>query len=67
MNWTTSDYVIAGIVLGGATLLYVLICHFARTRKSKALAAVVVLILLVLIWAQLVVGLIDLVPVFTGS
>ena len=56
VNWSSSDFVIMGILLflSGLTINFAL--SKLKTRKSKILACAIILLILFLIWAELAVG-----------
>lgn len=58
VNWTGSDFVIAGILLGGTALLIELGCRCCADLSGRAGWALLVLTSLVLIWINLAVGII---------
>lgn len=55
--WTASDFIAAACLLGGAGLLYVLAARLARTGGQRAALGLAVAALLLLVWAELAVGL----------
>ena len=58
VNWTSFDFVAAGILLGGTGLLIELGCRFSRSGAARAGWVVTVLTSLLLIWINLAVGII---------
>ncbi|MBT8259683.1 MAG: hypothetical protein HKO92_12340 [Flavobacteriaceae bacterium] len=60
VNWTISDFIIAGIILLGFGIVIELIIRKAKQSKYKAVFIAIVLVLLFLIWMELAVGLFDL-------
>lgn len=58
VNWTSSDFVVAGILLGGTALLIELGCRFSANLAGRAGWALLVLTCLLLIWINLAVGII---------
>ena len=56
VNWTLSDFVIAGVLLLGTGLMYELVMRKVKTRKFRIALFMALLILLFLIWAELAVG-----------
>lgn len=57
VNWTLSDFVVAGILLFGTGLLCELVLRKVKTTKYRIAVVAVILIVLALIWAELAVGL----------
>ncbi|UOQ66932.1 hypothetical protein [Hymenobacter volaticus] len=55
-NWSVSDFVIAGILLLGTGLLYLLVASRARSGAYKLAAGVAVAASLLLVWGNLAVG-----------
>lgn len=58
MNWTLLDFVTAAALVGGAVISYLLLSRLVRSTTHKALIGVTVFGLLLLVWAELAVGLI---------
>jgi uncharacterized membrane protein YjjP (DUF1212 family) len=56
-NWSSSDFLIAGILLFGTALIIDLIIRIIKNRAYKILLCVVVLFVLILTWVELAVGL----------
>lgn len=56
-NWSSSDFLIAGILLFGTALIIDLIRRIVKNRTYKILLCVVVLFVLILTWVELAVGL----------
>ncbi|MGI4822167.1 MAG: hypothetical protein ACRYFV_13235 [Janthinobacterium lividum] len=56
--WTLADFVVAGGLLVGAGLTYVLIARLATTATYRVAVGVAVLAGLLLVWANLAVGLV---------
>jgi len=56
--WRVFDFVVASLLLFGAGLIYVLLTANVASLRHKLLIGAIVLILLVLIWAELAVDLI---------
>ncbi|SIQ37454.1 hypothetical protein SAMN05880574_11164 [Chryseobacterium sp. RU37D] len=55
-NWSSFDFIIAGILLFGSALLINLMIRSERTFSSKLIVCSVILLLLLLVWAELAVG-----------
>ncbi|MDX1762039.1 MAG: hypothetical protein R3218_07795 [Christiangramia sp.] len=56
VNWTSSDFVIMGILLFIIGLAINFVISKLKTRKSKIIACVIILGIFLLIWAELAVG-----------
>ena len=56
VKWTYIDFLVAGILLVGTGLVLELILRKVKEAKYKLLASFVLLIMIVLIWAELSVG-----------
>jgi hypothetical protein len=57
VNWTLSDFFIAGILLFGTGLLCEFILRKVKTIKYRILICGIILFALALVWAELAVGL----------
>jgi hypothetical protein len=55
-NWSGYDFLIAGILLFGTASLIYLIMRSAKTFKTKLIISLIILAALVLVWAELAVG-----------
>jgi hypothetical protein len=56
VNWTLSDFVVAGILLLGTGLLCELVLRKVKKTSHRIGLCVALLLLMVLIWAELAVG-----------
>ena len=56
VNWTLSDFLVAGLLLLGTGLLVNFILNKAKTTKNKVILVAAILVLLVLTWIELAVG-----------
>jgi bacteriorhodopsin len=56
VNWTLSDFVIAGILLLGTGLLCELTVQKVRKKDYRFGIIAMILVLLILVWAELAVG-----------
>ena len=65
VNWTLSDFVIAGVLLAGTGLAYVLFTMKMSNPRSRLVIGAVLAVALLLVWAELAVGLIG--TPFAGS
>lgn len=65
VNWTTSDFVIAAILLAATGLLFELARAKLRTRKSRLIAGAVIALCFAFVWGELAVGLVG--SPFAGS
>lgn len=54
VNWTLSDFAVAGILLLGTGLLLEIVLR--KVKKSKYLIVICIVLGLLLIWAELAVG-----------
>jgi hypothetical protein len=57
VDWGGGDFAVAGALLFGAGMIYVVAARWAQRRAQRAAAAAAVLCALALIWAELAVGL----------
>jgi uncharacterized membrane protein YgdD (TMEM256/DUF423 family) len=59
INWTLSDFIVAGILLFSTSLM----CEFSIRKltkpKHRIVACIIILIILLLIWAELAVGIFE--------
>lgn len=56
VNWTLSDFVVAGVLLLGTGLIFDLILRKIKSLKYRIVISLILLIVLLLIWAELAVG-----------
>lgn len=56
VNWTTRDFLVAAALLLGTGSLYLVAAGWMKTRKARVMLGSVLLIALLLTWAQLAVG-----------
>lgn len=56
VDWSLSDFVIAGILLLGTGLLIELVLRLVRTPLQRLVLCGVILLALFLVWAELAVG-----------
>ncbi len=56
VNWTSSDFVIMGILLTGTGLLCEIIMRRVKTIKSRIILCGVILFAFFLVWVELAVG-----------
>ena len=54
VNWDISDFIIAGLLLYGTEIIIDFI--LAKSKKYKTVLIVAILVLLLLIWAEMAVG-----------
>jgi len=59
VNWGSEDFVFAVVMLGGTGLALEQTARSRLSRKGKLLAAAAILFTLMVIWAELAVGLFD--------
>lgn len=65
VNWTTFDFVVAGVLLAGTGLAYVLSTMKMSSSRSRLAIGAVLAVALLLVWAELAVGLVG--TPFAGS
>ncbi|MFD0976700.1 hypothetical protein [Salinimicrobium gaetbulicola] len=56
VNWTLSDFVIAGILLSVTGLAIELVLRNVKTTKNRLIFCGIVLLVFLVIWAELAVG-----------
>ncbi|MCX3263264.1 MAG: hypothetical protein ABWZ79_03990 [Pedobacter agri] len=56
VNWTTEDFVAAGILLLSTGLAIELVIRNIKTGTSRTITLIIILIALFLIWAEMAVG-----------
>ena len=56
VNWTLSDFIIAGVLLFGTGFLCELVLRTVKNMKYRIALCLILLAALVLIWAELAVG-----------
>lgn len=59
VNWTFGDFLLAGILLSAAGLTFEFLSQKAKGKRFRLLLALLILAGLLLIWAELAVGLIE--------
>jgi len=57
VNWTVSDFVIGGILLFGTAGIIDFVLRTVKSRRNRIILSVSVLLVLMLVWAELAVGL----------
>jgi len=57
VNWTVSDFVIGGILLFGTAGIIDFVLRKVKSRRNRIMLSMSVLLVLMLIWAELAVGL----------
>ena len=65
VNWTPVDFIIAGVLLLGTGIIFNLVIRKIKNTKYQIAISAAVLIILILIWAELAVGLFG--TPFSGS
>ena len=65
VNWTSSDFLIGGILLFGTAFICEMVLRNVKTLKSRIIACFIILSVLVLVWAELAVGIFG--TTFAGS
>lgn len=66
VDWTTSDFVVMGLLMGTAVLAAQLLMRLLPTRRSRLIALAVVAVLFLYVWAELAVGIFN-IPGISGS
>lgn len=56
VNWTATDFLIAGILLGLIGLIIELVFQFAKNTKQRLIFTAIALMIGFLLWAELAVG-----------
>jgi len=56
VNWTLVDFIVAGILLGGAGLTFEIILRKIKTLRYRIFFGIALFVVLFLIWAELAVG-----------
>jgi hypothetical protein len=56
VNWTRSDFVVAGVLLFGSALIYELATKNMTSTKNRLALGIVVAAVLLWLWAELAVG-----------
>jgi hypothetical protein len=56
VNWSLMDFVMAGILLFGTSLVIELVLRKVKSTKHRLLISGIILFLLFLLWAELAVG-----------
>ncbi len=56
VNWTAFDFLIMGILLFGTAIIIELIIRNVKTLKARIILCAVVVFILLIIWAELAVG-----------
>jgi hypothetical protein len=65
-NWKLNDFVVIGGLLLGTALLIEFVLRKVKTRNTRILICILVLLAFVLIWIDLAVGIFN-IPGFSGS
>lgn len=66
VNWDLFDFLVAGALLLGTGSLFVLLSQKFRGAQSRIILGCMLLLLLIVIWADLAVGIFN-IPGFSGS
>jgi len=56
VNWTVSDFLIMGILLFATVITIDVVMKKFKTLKSRLILVIGILVLLILVWAELAVG-----------
>jgi hypothetical protein len=65
VRWTGGDFIVAGALLAGTGIIVELAMNTARTRRTRVIAAAVIGLAFLFIWAELAVGIVG--SPFAGS
>jgi H+/Cl- antiporter ClcA len=57
MLWDEIDFIVSGLLVGGAGVIYVVLTRLLKDFKHKWLIGVVIALIVVLLWIELAVGL----------
>jgi len=56
VNWSPFDFLVAGVLLLGACLAFELLARRVTTRTHRVIAGIAIAAILLLVWAELAVG-----------
>lgn len=56
VNWTLTDFIIAAALIFGTTTLFVLLMRAVHTWRYRIVAAIIIAIAFIYLWAELAVG-----------
>lgn len=56
VDWTVFDFIVAGVLLVGTGLLYVLLSRKVRGKRQRLFGGVALAVVFLLVWAELAVG-----------
>lgn len=56
VNWTLSDFIIAGVLLLGTGLTIEAVVRTVKNKKTRIASVIGILVVLFLVWAELAVG-----------
>lgn len=65
-NWRLNDFIVAGILIFGVGLLFQLICNKVNNRAHRVILVIALALVLILVWADLAVGIFN-IPGISGS
>ena len=57
VDWSCSDFVVAGLLIGTTGLGFELLARSSKNDRSKLIISIVLALIFVLVWAELAVGL----------
>jgi len=66
MNWDLFDFIVMGALLFGTGLIYEFLIRKLKNQTHRIIAATVLVLLFLLVWADLAVGIFN-IPGFSGS
>lgn len=56
VNWSIMDFVMAGILLFGTSLVIEFVLRKVKSKKNRIIICSIIIVLLLLIWVELAVG-----------
>ena len=59
VNWSLLDFIVAGVLLFGTGLIFDLVIRKTKNTKYRIVIGIAILIILLLVWAELAVGIFD--------
>lgn len=59
VNWNTADFLVAALLLAATGLLLEVILRKVKNTKQRIVLAAILFVFLVLVWAELAVGIFD--------
>ena len=56
VNWTPFDFLVMGVLLFSTGLIFELVLRMVKNKKYRIILFIAILVMLVLLWAELAVG-----------